>query len=157
MVRRHQRTWGLEAQNGRSLTTEGRISHDTRSSYSRLPLYPAIGMAFARARRPFSLLPSSLPQLRRQCQLIAYGGRWQVWAPFIIFCVVNLLHENIPQRELRNRITQVLCSVESGERMQITVDGRLVAELAAVGGRNDSSYRATRFWRCFAAGPRPEI
>ena len=41
----------------------------------------------------------------------------------------------IPQRELRNRIRQVLRSVESGEHMQIIVDGRPVAELAPVGGR----------------------
>ena len=43
--------------------------------------------------------------------------------------------KTIPQRELRNRISQVLRSVEEGERMQITVDGRPVAELAPVGGR----------------------
>jgi len=43
--------------------------------------------------------------------------------------------KTIPQRELRNRISQVLRSVERGERMQITVDGRPVAELAPVGGR----------------------
>jgi prevent-host-death family protein len=43
--------------------------------------------------------------------------------------------KTIPQRELRNRISQVLRSVESGERMQITVDGRPVAELTPVGGR----------------------
>ena len=43
--------------------------------------------------------------------------------------------KTIPQRELRNRISQVLRSVESGERMQITVDGRPVAELAPLGGR----------------------
>lgn len=51
--------------------------------------------------------------------------------------VVNLLQrmKTIPQRELRNRISQVLRSVESGERMQITVDGRPVAELTPVGGR----------------------
>ena len=43
--------------------------------------------------------------------------------------------KTIPQRELRNRISQVLRSVESGERMQITVDGRPIAELAPLGGR----------------------
>lgn len=43
--------------------------------------------------------------------------------------------KTIPQRELRNRISQVLRSVESGERMQITVDGRPVAELSPLGGR----------------------
>jgi prevent-host-death family protein len=51
--------------------------------------------------------------------------------------VVNLLQhmKTIPQRELRNHISQVLRSVENGERMQITVDGRPVAELMPVGGR----------------------
>jgi prevent-host-death family protein len=34
--------------------------------------------------------------------------------------------KSIPQRELRNHIGQVLRSVENGERMQITVDGRPV-------------------------------
>ena len=43
--------------------------------------------------------------------------------------------KTIPQRELRNSISKVLRSVESGERMQITVDGRPVAELAPVGAR----------------------
>jgi prevent-host-death family protein len=54
-----------------------------------------------------------------------------------LWFVVNLLQhmKTIPQRELRNRISQVLRSVERGERMQITVDGRPVAELAPVGGR----------------------
>jgi prevent-host-death family protein len=51
--------------------------------------------------------------------------------------VVNLLHhmKSIPQRELRNHIGQVLRSVENGERMQITVDGRPVAELAPLSDR----------------------
>ena len=43
--------------------------------------------------------------------------------------------KTIPQRELRNSISKVLRSVESGERMQITVDGRPVAELTPVSGR----------------------
>ena len=43
--------------------------------------------------------------------------------------------KTIPQRELRNHISQVLRSVENGERLQITVDGRPVAELAPVSGR----------------------
>jgi prevent-host-death family protein len=43
--------------------------------------------------------------------------------------------KSIPQRELRNHISQVLRSVESGERVQITVDGRPVAELAPLSGR----------------------
>jgi prevent-host-death family protein len=40
----------------------------------------------------------------------------------------------IPQRELRNRISQVLREVEAGEGMRITVDGRPVADLIPIGG-----------------------
>lgn len=39
----------------------------------------------------------------------------------------------IPQRELRNQISQVLRQVEAGERLRITVDGRPVADLVPVG------------------------
>jgi len=35
----------------------------------------------------------------------------------------------IPQRELRNNVSDVLRRAESGERFTITVDGRPVAEL----------------------------
>lgn len=41
----------------------------------------------------------------------------------------------IPQRELRNRISQVLREVEAGERLRITVDGRPVADLVPVDTR----------------------
>ena len=41
---------------------------------------------------------------------------------------------SIPQRELRNRISQVLRQVEAGERLRITVDGRPVADLVPLGG-----------------------
>ncbi len=41
--------------------------------------------------------------------------------------------KTIPQRELRNRISQVLRRVEAGERLRITVDGRPVADLVPVG------------------------
>jgi prevent-host-death family protein len=37
--------------------------------------------------------------------------------------------EEIPQRELRNRVSAVLRAAEAGERYTITVDGRPVAEL----------------------------
>lgn len=40
----------------------------------------------------------------------------------------------IPQRVLRNSISQVLREVEAGERLRITVDGRPVAELVPVAG-----------------------
>jgi prevent-host-death family protein len=41
----------------------------------------------------------------------------------------------IPQRELRNRVSDVLRRVERGERFLITVDGRPVAELGPHGPR----------------------
>ena len=41
----------------------------------------------------------------------------------------------IPQRELRNRISQVLRQVEAGERLRVTVDGRPVADLVPVRDR----------------------
>jgi prevent-host-death family protein len=37
--------------------------------------------------------------------------------------------KTIPQRELRNRISQILRDVEGGEGMRITVNGRPVADL----------------------------
>jgi prevent-host-death family protein len=37
--------------------------------------------------------------------------------------------KTIPQRELRNRISEVLREAEAGERFVITVSGRSVAEL----------------------------
>jgi prevent-host-death family protein len=40
----------------------------------------------------------------------------------------------IPQRELRNRIGQVLRQVERGEEVRITVNGRPVADLVPIGG-----------------------
>lgn len=49
----------------------------------------------------------------------------------------------IPQRELRNNVSDVLRRAESGERFTITVDGRPVAELGPVSGG-----------RRFAAGAR---
>jgi prevent-host-death family protein len=40
----------------------------------------------------------------------------------------------IPQRELRDHISQVLREVEAGERLRITVDGRPVADIVPIGG-----------------------
>lgn len=40
----------------------------------------------------------------------------------------------IPQRELRNNVTEVLRRAESGERLTITVNGRPVAELGPIPG-----------------------
>lgn len=39
----------------------------------------------------------------------------------------------IPQRELRNNVSEVLRRAEAGERLTITVDGRPVAELGPPG------------------------
>ena len=41
---------------------------------------------------------------------------------------------SIPQRELRNNVSEVLRRAERGERMTITVGGRPVAELGPVAG-----------------------
>lgn len=41
----------------------------------------------------------------------------------------------IPQRELRNNISDVLRRAEGGEEFTITVDGRPVAELGPIRGR----------------------
>jgi prevent-host-death family protein len=40
----------------------------------------------------------------------------------------------IPQRELRNHVSEVLRRAEAGERIVVTVDGRPVAELGPVTG-----------------------
>lgn len=40
----------------------------------------------------------------------------------------------IPQRELRNNVSEVLRRAEAGERIVVTVDGRPVAELGPVSG-----------------------
>jgi prevent-host-death family protein len=41
----------------------------------------------------------------------------------------------IAQRELRNRVSEVLRRVESGEHLRVTVDGRPVADLVPIAGR----------------------
>lgn len=41
---------------------------------------------------------------------------------------------SIPQRELRNNVSEVLRRAESGERFTITVGGRPVAELGPLSG-----------------------
>lgn len=39
---------------------------------------------------------------------------------------------DVPQRELRNNTAKLLCRVEAGERLRITVHGHPVAELVPV-------------------------
>lgn len=41
----------------------------------------------------------------------------------------------IPQRELRNHVSDVLRTVEAGESLRVTVRGRPVADLVPVTGR----------------------
>lgn len=43
----------------------------------------------------------------------------------------------IPQRELREHTTEVLRRVEQGERLEITVNGRPVAELGPIDTRRE--------------------
>lgn len=43
----------------------------------------------------------------------------------------------IPQRELRNHTAEVLRRVEGGERLEITVNGRPVAELGPIDTRRE--------------------
>lgn len=45
-----------------------------------------------------------------------------------------MVMKTIPQRELRNRIGQVLRQVERGQGVRITVNGRPVADLVPIGG-----------------------
>jgi prevent-host-death family protein len=42
---------------------------------------------------------------------------------------------DIPVRELRNNVSQVLRRVEAGERLRVTVSGRPVAALVPLGNR----------------------
>ncbi len=42
---------------------------------------------------------------------------------------------DIPVRELRNNVSQVLSRVEAGERLRVTVSGRPVAALLPLGDR----------------------
>jgi prevent-host-death family protein len=48
----------------------------------------------------------------------------------------------IPQRELRNQVSAVLKRAEAGERFEITVSGRPVAELGPLSGRAPASPRS---------------
>ena len=58
----------------------------------------------------------------------------------------------IPQRELRNNVSDVLRRAEAGERFTITVAGRPVAELGpAAGARRGTS--VTDMWRILAENP----
>jgi antitoxin (DNA-binding transcriptional repressor) of toxin-antitoxin stability system len=49
----------------------------------------------------------------------------------------------LPQRTLRNEISRVLRDVEGGARFEITVNGRVVAELGPPGERRSGTDAAT--------------
>lgn len=49
----------------------------------------------------------------------------------------------IPQRELRNNVSEVLRRAEAGERIVVTVDGRPVAELGPVTGARPAATMRT--------------
>ncbi len=57
----------------------------------------------------------------------------------------------IPQRELRNNVSDVLRRAEAGERIVVTVDGRPVAELVPFSGN-----RATATMRTLRALAPPD-
>ena len=54
----------------------------------------------------------------------------------------------IPQRELRNNVSDVLRRAEAGENFEITVDGRPVARLTGIVGRR-RFVPAAEFMRLF--------
>lgn len=58
----------------------------------------------------------------------------------------------IPQRELRNNVGQVLREVESGERLRVTVRGRAVADLVPISPRRQGFSR-TDVVRIVATAP----
>ena len=58
----------------------------------------------------------------------------------------------IPQRELRNNVSEILRRAEAGERFTITVAGRPVAELGPPpGARRETS--VAEFWRLLQENP----
>ena len=52
-------------------------------------------------------------------------------------CYGLLVSDQVSVRELRNRTAEVLRRVEAGERLQVTVDRRPVAELVPLPARTD--------------------
>lgn len=61
----------------------------------------------------------------------------------------------IPQRELRNNVSDVLRRAEAGEEFEITVDGRPVARLTGIVGRR-RFVPAEEFMRLFATPFAPD-
>jgi prevent-host-death family protein len=58
----------------------------------------------------------------------------------------------IPQRELRNNVSEILRRAEGGERFTITVAGRPVAELRPVAVKRRGTTVA-ELWRLLAENP----
>ncbi len=58
----------------------------------------------------------------------------------------------IPQRELRNNVSDVLRRAEQGERFTITVAGRPVAELGPP-ARTDGGTSVAELWRALVESP----
>jgi prevent-host-death family protein len=56
---------------------------------------------------------------------------------------------DVPARDLRNRVSEILRRVQAGERLRITVSGRPVAELTPL-GRKPDRMTAAEFWRALA-------
>jgi prevent-host-death family protein len=56
---------------------------------------------------------------------------------------------DVPARDLRNRVSEILRRVQAGERLQITVSGRPVAELRPL-GRKPGSMAAEEFWHALS-------
>lgn len=62
----------------------------------------------------------------------------------------------IPQRELRNNVSEVLRRAEAGEEFEITVDGRPVARLTGIVGRR-RFVPAEEFMRLFDTPFAPDL
>ena len=58
----------------------------------------------------------------------------------------------IPQRELRNNVSEILRRAEGGERFTITVSGRPVAELGPPPGAGRGA-TAAELWRIIQENP----
>lgn len=63
----------------------------------------------------------------------------------------------IPARELRNRVSEVLRRVEAGERLTVTVSGRPVAELVPIQHRRFVSWQEFLTWPKADPGLRDEL
>jgi prevent-host-death family protein len=52
---------------------------------------------------------------------------------------------DVPARDLRNRVSEILRRVQAGEHLRITVSGRPVAQLMPL-GRKPGRMAAAEFW-----------